>query len=147
MRCEGAKNPGQCHTSHGVSNKTVRKRYTDLRTTEGKQLQAIIEGFTADCGGPECLDSRQQVLLAIIRTKLITILIISDYVDRQISDDRLIVEGELIPILGGPRHGLLGFAESLKKDLDSLYQGNKAVTASRVPSIQDIIAGSKDHGN
>lgn len=139
------KNPGQCHTTHGVGNKTVRKRYTDLRTTEGKQLQAIVDGFVADCGGTEALDTRQQVMLGVIRTKLITILIISDYVDKQITEDKLIQDGELIPILGGRRKGFLEYAESLKKDLETLYAGNRAIKPSRVPSIQEIIKESKSH--
>jgi hypothetical protein len=140
-------NPGQCHTTHGATNKTIRKRYTDLRTTEGKNLQAIIDGFTQDCGGPDALDTRQQVLLGGVRTKLITILIISDYIDKQITEDKLIVNGDLIPILAGPKKGLLEYTESLKKDLEALYQGNRAITPSRVPSIQEIIQGSKTDGD
>jgi hypothetical protein len=141
-------NPGQCNKKHGINNKLTRKRYTDRRSSEGKQLQAIIDGFIGDCGGPDALDTRQQVLLGIIRTKLITILIISDYVDKQITEDKLIVGGELIPILGGPKNGLLTFAESLKKDLETLYQGNRAVKSSRVPTIREIIEqGSRANDN
>ena len=135
--------PGECHTTHGAGNKRIRKRYTDARTKEGKRLESIIDGFISDCGGAEALDTRQEVLLGIIRTKLITILIISNFIDREISTDNLIKNGELIPILGGPRKGLLEYAESLKRDLETLYQGNQALKHSRVPSIKEIIEGSK----
>jgi hypothetical protein len=105
-----------------------------------------MDGFTADCGGPAALDTRQQVLIGGIRTKLICLLIISDYIDRQIVNDKLIVGGDLIPVLAGPKKGLIEYTESLKRDLETLYQGNKAISPNRIPSIAEIIKGSK-HDN
>jgi hypothetical protein len=90
----------------------IRQKYSDKRTSEGRQLHTIMEGLKADHGGPEGLSAGQLLILENIRSKLIVLLQIGKYADRQIS---LINErGELLPCLG---RNYTGFSEALRRDL------------------------------
>jgi hypothetical protein len=137
--------PGESNMQHGVTSKTRRKRYTDLRTREGQQLQAIMQGFIEDCGGEAALDQRQRVLLSIIQTKMITILLISDYVDGCIDKTGGLIDanGELLSILGKKQGSFLTYTESLMRDLDNLYRGNQALKNTRIPTIEELVKKGK----
>ena len=110
------KNPAHGHLTHGATSSTVRKRYSDLRTTQGKQLQAIIDGLIDDLGGKAVLTSAQNLLLQNIRSKLIVLLQISKYADQQVS--LINKEGELLPCLG---RNYTTYSESLRRDLEALF--------------------------
>ena len=91
-----AKHPSGGALRHGAWSKHIRKRYSDLRTREGKRLAMVIETLRQDIG-PD-LSPGQSLILDRIREKLIVLAQIGKYADQQIS---LINEkGELLPCLG-----------------------------------------------
>ena len=103
---------------HGAFSRHIRKRYSDKRTREGRQLQAIINNLILDLG-PD-LSASQCLLLDRIREKLIVLMQIGKYVDHQpsIINDK----GELLPCLG---RNYTTYAESLRRDLEALYNTAK----------------------
>ncbi|MCG2778986.1 MAG: hypothetical protein L6406_25200 [Desulfobacterales bacterium] len=110
------KHPERGAVKHGAYSSTVRKRYTDMRTTEGKQLQAIIDGLIDDLGGKAILTAAQNLLLQSIRSKLIVVLQISKFADCQIS--LVNSDGELLPCL---KSGYTTYSESVRRDLEALF--------------------------
>jgi len=124
--------------SHGAYSNTIRKRYSDKRTSEGKKLQVVIDSIISDLGGADQINSAQNVLLAGLRGKFIVIFQISDFLDRQ----RSIVceDGSILPILG---NSYLQYTESIRRDLESIFAMGRSTLRRKVPSISDIISGSK----
>lgn len=114
---------------HGAYSKHVRRRYTDKRTTEGKQLAAIIKALVDDCG-PD-LTAAQCLILDRIREKLIVLMQIGRYVDRQPSV--LNEKGELLSALG---KNYLAFSNALRLDLQVLYDGKQK---NKTPTYQEIV--------
>ena len=110
------KHPERGAVKHGAYSATVRKRYTDMRSTEGKQLQAIIDGLIDDLGGKAVLTAAQNLLLQSIRSKLIVVLQISKFADCQIS--LVNSDGELLPCL---KSGYTTYSESVRRDLEALF--------------------------
>ena len=110
------KHPERGAVKHGAYSSTVRKRYSDKRTSEGKQLAGIINGLIGDLGGNTNITSAQRLLLENIRSKLIVVMQISKYADRQIS--LINSDGELLPVLG---KNFTAYSESLRRDLESLF--------------------------
>ncbi|NIM96664.1 MAG: hypothetical protein GTO24_00855 [candidate division Zixibacteria bacterium] len=97
-----------------------------------------MTGLVADLGGQPNLTEAQRLLLANIRSKLIVLLQIGKYVERQ--DSIINTEGELIPCLG---RNYTAFAEAIRRDLLALGQlGNR--TGDKIPTIAEIIAGGKE---
>lgn len=109
-------NPAGGHLTHGATSATVRKRYTDMRTSEGKQLQAVIDGLVDDLGGKAVLTAAQNLLLQSIRSKLIVVMQISKFADMQIS--LINSDGELLPCLG---RNYTTYSESVRRDLEALF--------------------------
>jgi hypothetical protein len=108
--------PQRGNLRHGAWSKHVRKRYSDLRTTEGQRLENVIRGLIADLGGNSEISSAQRLLLDNVRSKLIVLFQISSHVDKQ---ESLINEkGELLPCLG---KNYTSYAESLRRDLEALF--------------------------
>ena len=103
---------------HGAFSRHIRKRYSDKRTREGKQLQAIIQNIIDDIG-PD-LSAGQYILLDRVREKLIVLMQIGKFVDRQPSVVN--EKGELLPCLG---RNYTTYAESLRRDLEALYSTAK----------------------
>ena len=118
---------------HGAYSRHVRKRYTDGRTREGRQLRAVIDDLIDDLGGHEKLNAGQRLLLDTLESKLIVILQVSRYVDRQ---KDIIKGGELIPVLG---KNYLAYLNSLRLTLAELYK-DSGRSKTRVPTIQEIIS-------
>ena len=117
------------NSKHGAYSKHVRRRYSDKRTTEGKQLAAIIKALVDDCG-PD-LTAAQSLILDRIREKLIVLMQIGRYVDRQPSV--LNEKGELLSALG---KNYLAFSNALRLDLQVLYDGKQK---NKTPSYQEIV--------
>ena len=121
------------NTRHGAYSRHVRKRFTDGRTREGRQLRAVIDALIDDLGGHDNLNAGQRLLLDTIQSKLIVILQVSRYVDRQ---KEIIKGGELIPVLG---KNYLAYLNSLRLTLADLYK-DYGKNKTKVPTIQEIIS-------
>lgn len=101
---------------HGAFSTHTRKRYSDKRTSEGKQLAGIIQGIVDDLGGPEGLTASQRLLLDGIRSKLVVILQVGKYADEQKS--LIDPDGQVLACL---RSTFLSYQESLRRDLECLH--------------------------
>ena len=109
-------NKGKFAVVHGAYGSRIRKKYSDKRTREGKQLRVILDAIAADLGGYETLNAGQRLLLDGLKSKLTVILQISGYADRQ---PRLIQRGELLPVLG---KSFLAYLNSMRLTLAELYK-------------------------
>lgn len=108
---------GKCNITHGAFSGNIRDRYSDLRTVEGQQLKAIMDEIVNDLGGPSELMGGQELLLSSIRSKVIIVLQIGRFVDRQM--DVIDPDGHLLGCLG--TH-YLAYSNALRLDLLALYQ-------------------------
>lgn len=130
-----AKNPAGGGLTHGATSRHFRRRYSDLRTAEGKGLQAALDALVEDLGGD--LRAGQLLVLPRVREKLITLALIGSWIDKQ--SDLLTKTGDLLPVL---KSSYLGYSESLRRDVEWLYS-----MASRRPSrtvdLESYIAGKK----
>jgi hypothetical protein len=116
---------------HGAYSKHFRKRYSDARTTEGRQLRAVINGLITDLGGMPNLTAGQLLILDRIKEKLVVLTQIGQYVDKQPS--AITDGGDLLPCLG---RGYTGYSEAVRRDVLALYE-----IASRKPSpVSDLAA-------
>jgi len=109
-------NPAGGRLSHGATSKTIRKRYSDRRTREGRALAEILDGLVDDLGGPAALSTGHQVILSSIKSKLIIVMQIGKYTDK--AESIIDSEGNLLPAL---RNSYLGYTESLRRDLEALF--------------------------
>ena len=123
--------------SHGAHSLTIRQRYSDLRTTEGRQLADIMNGLVDDLGGQGALTSVQTLTLENIRTKLIVLLQIGKYIDRQ--ESIITSDGELLPCLG---RGFTAYSEAIRRDLEGLMKFSQGKTKG-VPSLSEWIDEQK----
>jgi len=119
---------------HGAYSRHVRKRYSDKRTTEGKRLAAIINALVDECGPDPT--AAQYIILDRVREKLIVLMQIGQYVDRQ--PCVITKEGALLPCLG---RGYTTYAESLRRDLEALQTMAKK---GRGKTLQEIL--EEDYG-
>ncbi len=123
-----AENPAGGNLKHGAHSGTIRKRYSDKRTTEGQQLATVMQRLVEDLGGASEISAPQTLLLDNIRSKLIVLFQISKYVDGQAS---IINEtGELLPCLG---RNYTVYTESLRRDLEALF----SIKRKRAPLSYD----------
>jgi len=127
--------PGESNFSHGAYSSTVRKRYSDKRTTEGKALQCIVDGLVMDCGGNESLTQGQHILLGLIRSQLITVLQIGKYLDTQSS--LIDATGEQLPIL----NKVCTHNEALRRTIESFYAMNKFNGKNKPPDLGKYLKG------
>jgi len=124
---------------HGAFSSHMRERFSDARTSEGRQLKAILKELVEDIGGQSRISAGQRMLVDTnIRPKLITLLCIADWVDRQKQESIISEAGELAKCLST---SYLAFTNSLRLDLIALY-GMTSTKPSRIPSIADIISRS-----
>jgi len=119
---------------HGVYSQTVRQRYSDLRTNEGKRLKTVMDSIVDDLGGAEQLNSAQNVILGGLRSKFIVVFQIGKYLDRQF--DIIDSNGELLACL---KSNFLQYSESIRRDLETLYAVRKSITLRRVPKLEELI--------
>ena len=124
---------GLQNLKHGRYSTTVRQRYSDLRTSEGRRLKAVIDALVHDLGGPEGINAAQNVLMGGLRSKFIVVFQIGNYLDKQ---TRIIdPHGELLACLS---KDFLRYTESIRRDLETLYSiSGKA--RRQVPKLQDLI--------
>jgi hypothetical protein len=111
---------------HGATSYHIRRKYSDLRTREGKQLRGIMRDLADDLGE---LSAGQRLLLDSIRSRLIVLFQISKYADRQPS--LISPEGDLLPCLARS-YGT--YAEGLRRDLETLYNATRR--PARVPDLE-----------
>ena len=124
---------------HGMYSVHMRERFSDARTSEGRQLKAILKELVEDIGGQGGISAGQRMIIdTSIRPKLITLLCIADWVDRQKQESIIDEKGELAKCLST---NYLAFTNSLRLDLVALYSAMNSTKPSRVPSIEQIIAG------
>ena len=128
------KNSGQ-PPMHGAYSTTVRQRFDDLRTSHGQQQAAAMKALT-DYFGAENISAPMQIILdANIRPKIITTVLISEWINRQ--QEHVSTEGELPPVLG-KNH--IAFSNALRRDLESLCSMEKGSgVQTKPPRIEDII--------
>jgi hypothetical protein len=137
-----AENPEEAKTSllkHGAFSKQIRRRYTDKRTREGRQLEGVIRGLIDDLGGAGDLSAAQCLLLDNIKSKLIVLFQIGYYVDRL--DSIITDQGELIPCLG---RNYTTYSESLRRDLEALFaMKRKPVQLTYEKALRALEGGKK----
>lgn len=134
-------NPEEAKTSslkHGAYSSQVRQRYTDERTAEGKRLATVITGLINDLGGADSISAAQSLLLDSVRSKLIVLFQISNYVDRQ--ENIFTDQGGLIPCLS---KNYTTYAESLRRDLEVLYSVKRKPTLLSYDKALKVLEGDE----
>lgn len=129
-------NPSGGNLRHGAHSAHIRKRYSDKRTTEGRQLAIVIESLRQDIG-PD-LSVGQCLLLDRVREKLIVLMQIGKYADEQLS--LINKKGELLPCLG---RNYTSFSEALRRDIESLYTTGKKTPPPSYEKVMKTLEGSK----
>lgn len=122
---------------HGAYSQRVHKRYKDGRYLEAKQLRGVMKSLIEDLGGSRNVTAAQRLLLDNVRSKLIVLLQISKYVERQesIINDK----GEILPCLG---RNYTSFSEGLRRDLLALSaMGKKPTPVSYDKALQVLEEG------
>lgn len=116
---------------HGAYSRHIHARYRDHRYREAKQLRRIIQDLIGDLGGAPNVTAAQHLILDNIRSKLIVLLQISKYVEKQesIVNDK----GELLPCLG---RNYTAYSEALRRDLEALGSMGKK---PKPPDLQEYI--------
>jgi hypothetical protein len=125
------------NSKHGAYSRHVRKRYSDRRTTEGKRLAAIMNALVEECGPDPTV--AQYLILDRVREKLIVLMQIGQYVDRQ--PCVITKEGSLLPCLG---KGYTTYAESLRRDLETLQKMAKKGSGKTLQEILEEDYGKAD---
>lgn len=132
------KNPAGGRLTHGAESKTIRQRYSDLRTKEGRQLKEIIDGLVSDLGGPNELQTGHNILLSNIRAKLICVMQISKFSDR--AKSLINPAGEIIPVLG---RNFLSYTESLRRDIECLFGIKRGKAQQSYEKALNALKGDK----
>ena len=102
--------------THGAYSAQTRQRYSDERTTEGKQLRQTMDDLISDLGGHANLTADQRINLDSVRSILIVLRRIGEYVDGETS---IIKDGQLLPVLG---KNYLAYLNTLRLTLAELYK-------------------------
>ena len=110
------KHPERGAMTHGATSKNIRARYGDGRTSEAKRLNTVMQSLVDDLGGQGNVSAPQTLLLNNVRSKLIVLFQISQYVDTQ--ESIINKGGELISCLG---RNYTTYSESLRRDLEAIY--------------------------
>ena len=135
-------NPGRPPAlKHGVYSSMIRNRYADRRTREGRGLQAIIDAIKEDVGSK--LDARQNLILALIRSKLIVVMQINTYLESaaQLIDYN---EGKAPPVIA---QTFPSYTKGLTQLLNELY-GDDRIKGRKGITYEDVIESirAKDSG-
>ena len=110
----------------GPQSRFVRRRFTDLRTKEGKELAAIIAAIESDLGN---VRPGQRILLENLRAKIAIVRAIGKWIDRK--EGGVIREnGELLPILA---RNFLSYSNEVRRSILALY-----ALAERKPPALDL---------
>jgi hypothetical protein len=133
---------GKIHKSvaHGASSKTVAAKYDDLRTQRGKALKETIDALTEHYGGAEMISAPMSIIIdAAVRPKIIILLQIANWVNKQTEDRIVDSEGRVPDVLS---RVYIAYTNALRRDLESLSNMSKE-QGQRIkpPSISDLIEG------
>jgi len=123
---------GKFGETHGIRSAKLAERYTDLRTVEGRRLEDVITSIAADLGGHEALSAGDRVTLDLLKTRLMVIMRLSDYVDTL--DDIIGKDGNLLSVLS---RDLIRYSESTEKTLQALYKGIDK--SRRTPTLEEYL--------
>ena len=124
------------NVTHGIKSKHAKRQYNDLRFAKAKKLKLVMDNIITDLGGPEALNAGQEIVLATLRSKMIVLLQISEFLDSK--DSVFGTDEELLPVL---KNNFLAYSAAVRKSLESLY--SMTTQKSSVPRIEDIIQKSK----
>lgn len=131
---------GAAIEKHGGYAKQTRRRYSDKRTREGKQLSAIMDGIIQDLGGQDSLTASQRLILSGISSKLILLNQISAYCDKQRS--LLDQDGQVLACL---KQTFLTYWDSLRRDLEALFGfDRRKQKVSRYKAALEALGGGDD---
>jgi hypothetical protein len=102
---------------HGAQSSGIRKRFSDKRTAEGKELEQVMGAIVEDFGGLDALSGHQMGLLMIIQEKLMVVLPIKKWLESQLGDlvDK---DSKLPPVL---ERSYLHWLNGLEQTLNKLY--------------------------
>ena len=124
---------------HGIYSTTKRQRFTDLRTQEGQWLKTVTTQLVDDLGGADSLNAAEQIILSTVETKLITIHLIGEYIDKQME----VVDSETKELLPVLQRSFLSYSESVRRDLEYLYGNKFGKKSKKVPTIADLMDKTK----
>ena len=111
----------------GSRSRYVKRRFTDLRSRQGKQLAAIVRELEDDLGP---LTAGQKVILENTRAKLAIVRSIASWVERQESVVR--EDGQLLPILAA---NFIAYTNAIRLGIVALYDLS-AKKKGRGPDIE-----------
>lgn len=121
---------------HGAKSQTIKSRFKDGRTAEGKWLKAVIQAVVDDLGGPKAINAGQQLILSNLRSKLIVLSCIGAYIDKL--DNLMAPDEDLIPIM---KKRFLTYSNSVTRDIDQLYRFCEPGKNRRIATIEEIVNG------
>lgn len=129
--------PEGTNVRHGSTCRHFRKRYSDLRTREGKALRSVLDALVEDLGGESELTVGQKLVLGRLKAKMISLALIDQWIDRQV--ELITSGGDVAPVM---RNAHLAYSDSLRKDVEALYNltGKRPV---KVVSLDDYIEGKR----
>lgn len=105
--------------THHQGAEFVMNRYNDNRYPEAKALRAVLKGIVSDLGGS--LDTRQGILLNMIRSKIVVIMQINKYletVETMIDNEK----GSAKPVID---RTFPVYSKEISRLLKELYEGAK----------------------
>jgi len=97
----------------GPRSRFVKRRFTDLRSREGKELAAIIGELEQDLGPP---NPGQRVLLETLRAQLAVARAVASWAEQQPAIVQQ--DGRLLPALG---ENFLAYTNSIRLGIVALY--------------------------
>jgi hypothetical protein len=95
-----------------------------------------MDAITADLGGPDGLTGAQGLLLATIRSKMIVLLQVSDWIDKQI--ELVDNKGNVPPVLN---YTFIRYSDTLRRDLEVLLVLARNRSAGEPPTLEAILRG------
>ena len=129
------RNPEGGGVRHGAYSRHIKKRYTDARTTEGRELRATMDALRADLGG---ISAGQSIILSRVREKIIVLNRMGGYLDKL--PVVITNKGELLGFL---RSGYVTFSEALRRDIELLYALAGRKLPGRVPDLAGYLNGKR----
>jgi hypothetical protein len=102
---------------HGARSSGIRKRFSDKRTAEGKELEQVMGAIVDDFGGLDQLSGHQMGLLMIIQEKLMVVLPVKKWLESQLGE-LVSKENTLPPVL---QNSYLQWLNGLEQTLNKLY--------------------------
>jgi hypothetical protein len=134
---------GFCQEKHGAYGIHARRKYSDLRSREGKHLKAIMDGIVSDLGGKDKLNSGQCLILDGLRSKIIIVQQIARYIDEQ-KTSLVNKQGELSSSI--LRSDFNMYSESIRRDLETLYIMRRRVKHSTYEKAIESLQRGKGGG-